>query len=485
MPESLRSALTAALTIGLFAACEIDPQRPELQHALNTKVLAGTEVLQDDPTAQDQILGALEMLCGSPSNPGYLPVEEWIDDEFDPNDGSAALSDDDYDALLTGNEVAFSTQLAHIAAGDFDKVVVPNTAPGLVADWQSILDELAELEAAIAAGEAQPEDLAERKAELAMLADPDDEDSEEGEAVALFTYWYPSLHDSAELYRVQCLHCHGISGGGDGPTANFLEPRPRDYRYGIFKNTALNDKSRPRHGDLVRTLEEGIYGTSMPNFRRLSDAQLHGLADYVKLLSIRGETELLLALEFNPDEGGLPFETVKQTYLDVWEKWDAAPDYVIAYDGDVPSATPEGIANGKALFHNPNKANCVSCHGENGRGDGPSAWEADPVTGEQVRVKDDWGNPIIPRRLHLGMFRFGRRPIDIYRRIFAGINGSPMPSHAAMKDPSDPNKRLMSDDDLWDIVHYVRSLSVHEIELAALDSHAADSHADGHDGDSH
>ena len=31
-----------------------------------------------------------------------------------------------------------------------------------------------------------------------------------------------------------------------------------------------------------------------------------------------------------------------------------------------------------------------------------------------------------PRNLRLGIYRFGRRPVDMYRRIFAGINGTPM-----------------------------------------------------------
>src|SRR5262249_25106475 len=32
------------------------------------------------------------------------------------------------------------------------------------------------------------------------------------------------------VYRRNCLHCHGVSGAGDGPTAPFLYPTPRDYR---------------------------------------------------------------------------------------------------------------------------------------------------------------------------------------------------------------------------------------------------------------
>ena len=67
---------------------------------------------------------------------------------------------------------------------------------------------------------------------------------------------------------------------------------------------------------------------------------------------------------------------------------------------------------------------------------------------------------ISPRDLTRGLYHFGHRPIDLYRRIFAGINGTPMPSHAAMKDPKDASRRLMSDEDLWSLVHYAQSLTL-------------------------
>src|SRR5262249_42678598 len=110
------------------------------------------------------------------------------------------------------------------------------------------------------------------------------------EAVKLFEEYYPTLANSAALYHNQCYHCHGAEGGGNGSTGPFLTPRPRDYRPGKFKFTALKGKARPRQEDLFRTLAEGIYTTAMPSFRRFSDAQLHGLADYVRLLAVRGET---------------------------------------------------------------------------------------------------------------------------------------------------------------------------------------------------
>jgi hypothetical protein len=55
------------------------------------------------------------------------------------------------------------------------------------------------------------------------------------------------------------------------------------------------------------------------------------------------------------------------------------------------------------------------------------------------------------------VFRGGSRPIDVYRRVYAGINGTPMPGIGETKGTD--GQRLLSDDDLWALVHFVRSLS--------------------------
>ncbi|HSG69996.1 MAG TPA: hypothetical protein VLA12_06245, partial [Planctomycetaceae bacterium] len=49
-----------------------------------------------------------------------------------------------------------------------------------------------------------------------------------------------------------------------------------------------------------------------------------------------------------------------------------------------------------------------------------------------------------PRNLKLGQYRGGRRPIDLYRRIYAGIAPSKMPNFAT----SPPET-------IWDAVNYV------------------------------
>ncbi len=427
-------ALAAAALLG--AGCQLDlasePADPVVHYSLSPTTTALDEAGEPLlPLAeQDHIAGSLTMLFGTPSNPRILRTAQWVDDGFDPNwptyaaddNGGGEFSDEELAAIKADNERDFRRELALIDAGKFDDVVLPSWMPDLRARWSEHL--------ASKAAEA-------RDAEFSA------------EAKALLVDFYPTLRDSAELYRQQCLHCHGAEGGGDGPTARFLNPRPRDYRAGVFKFTSMKDKSTPRRVDLYRILDEGVTGTAMPSFRRFSQAEIHGLVDYVRLLSMRGMVERDLVNTYLNDDA-LSAEAVLESFSAIWDKWSKAADKHTEFDGAVPAPTKESIERGKTLFMDAATGNCFSCHGAEGRGDGASAFTKHPETGETIPAyKDDWGNEILPRNLRQGIFRGGRRPIDIYYRVKNGINGTPMPAAVS----------TMSDDDIWSLVHYVGSLS--------------------------
>jgi mono/diheme cytochrome c family protein len=285
------------------------------------------------------------------------------------------------------------------------------------------------------------------------------------------------------LYREHCVHCHGITGDGMGPTAAFLNPYPRDYRPGVFKFKSTERSSKPTDADLVRVLHEGLAGSSMPSFALLSPVQIEALVEYVKYLSIRGETELALMRYYfeldEEDEGKLP-ETreflVEEILEPIAEKWASAGDQEI----EVPEMPEDldmaaSIAKGRELFYG-DKANCVKCHGVTALGDGQANdyddWsknivkieakldaisEGDPDAAERQWIAEfervlagDALTPrtIPPRNLLQGIYRGGRRPLDLYYRIHAGINGAPMPAAAGTVAP----------EDIWHIVNYVRSL---------------------------
>ena len=278
------------------------------------------------------------------------------------------------------------------------------------------------------------------------------------------------------LYREHCVHCHGISGDGMGPTAAFLNPYPRDYRPGVFKFKSTERADKPTHADMLRILRQGIPGTSMPSFALLSETQIDALAEYVKYLSIRGETELALMrafFELDDDAKGKLPETreflVDETLTPVAEKWKTAAAARIPVP-DMPADIDltASIAKGRELFYG-DKANCVKCHGVTGLGDGQAndyddwnknivEWKKE-VAGEKDATAAGIGRAVLagdalkprtipPRNLRQGIYRGGRRPLDIYYRIHAGINGAPMPAA----------KGTISPEDIWHIVNYVRSL---------------------------
>jgi len=490
------ASLIATCGLALLSSCDIQAQAKERSYSLAEEYRINKELtlyLEDVPggeTAEGPLLGALEMLCGTPAQPQLMLLGDWIDEGYDPNypdydygdSGSGEIGKAEKALIAEDNARVFAVQLKSIEGGDYEGVVPFRGAPLLQAKWDEFLADALEDEDE----DGSPDFSVEESPNPPDYVPVDSEDVFKKEARTLLTSWYPRFQDSAELYRLECLHCHGTEGTGDGSTAPFLYPRPRNYQPGIFKWTALKDKAHPRREDLYKVISEGSYTSAMPAFRRFSRAQIHGLVDMVRLLSIRGETELLLALEMSDDNYLTP-ALVSQTYADVWDKWKSAPDSLIFYEGEVPSPSAESIALGRKHFMDPNGGNCFSCHGEKGLGDGTSAWEADE-DGIMQRIVDDWGEEIIPRNLTTGIFRGGRRPIDIYRRLTGGINGTPMP---AVPD-------TLTEDDRWAIVHYVLSLSeTHDgrgLDSIRMrkgdgghgDGHGdddADSHADSHDSD--
>jgi len=68
----------------------------------------------------------------------------------------------------------------------------------------------------------------------------------------------------AQHYKAKCAMCHGKDGGGDGPMAGNLKPKPGDLRWLI---------SKPRHGDdfLLWSIMEGgrQFKTLMPPFKTI------------------------------------------------------------------------------------------------------------------------------------------------------------------------------------------------------------------------
>src|SRR5438876_649488 len=73
------------------------------------------------------------------------------------------------------------------------------------------------------------------------------------------------------VYERRCIGCHGVKGDGNGPSAVFLDPRPRDFTRGIFKFRSTPGKdSLPTDADLFINVTHGIWGTYIPTWQVLS-----------------------------------------------------------------------------------------------------------------------------------------------------------------------------------------------------------------------
>ncbi len=76
-----------------------------------------------------------------------------------------------------------------------------------------------------------------------------------------------------DLYRVNCLHCHGPSGEGNGPVAAYLNERPADLR-----SRAVQEKPQTELYEIVTDGKD-----MMPAFRgELSAAERQAVAAFVK-----------------------------------------------------------------------------------------------------------------------------------------------------------------------------------------------------------
>jgi cbb3-type cytochrome c oxidase subunit III len=207
------------------------------------------------------------------------------------------------------------------------------------------------------------------------------------------------------VYDKNCAQCHGEKGDGAGYATPHLSPRPRDFTTAKFKVRTTGNGALPTHQDLVNIIRRGMPYTSMPAWPTLSDTDVSNLAYYIKSFSAD-----FANAELVPKTVELP---------------------------SPPASTPESIETGKKLYA---ETGCLKCHGNLGRGDGPSA----------PTLTDDLGVPIRAANLTQNWtFRGGPTREDIFRTMSTGLNGTPMPSFADS----------LSVEQRWAITDFILSLS--------------------------
>src|SRR5262245_58900283 len=97
----------------------------------------------------------------------------------------------------------------------------------------------------------------------------------------------PTLERGLALFQQNCAGCHGSFGRGNGAATRewFVGNYPRNFWYGKYKSRSTPYARMPADGDLFRTLTRGMYGSSMPSFRNLSEADRWSLVQYIKTLA--------------------------------------------------------------------------------------------------------------------------------------------------------------------------------------------------------
>jgi DMSO reductase family type II enzyme heme b subunit len=215
------------------------------------------------------------------------------------------------------------------------------------------------------------------------------------------------------VYEQKCAFCHGDKGDGEGAAAPLLDPRPRDFTRGKYKIRSTPSGKPPTDRDLFRLITEGMPGTSMPGWRGLPERDRWNLVAYLKT--------------FAPEvfkEAPAPQELPREV-----------------------ASSRESIARGKEMFE---AIECNKCHGNAGRGDGPSAPE----------LKDDWDHPIRPANLTKPWtFRGGGGPREVAVRLATGLMGTPMPTFIDSTEKPE---------DIWHLANYVKSLGPERLRHATL-----------------
>lgn len=206
----------------------------------------------------------------------------------------------------------------------------------------------------------------------------------------------------AAWYGQLCTPCHGTRGDGNGPRANQLSPRPRDFTKGIYEFRSTGSGRLATDADLWRTISDGLHGTAMVPWITFSEYDRWAMVAYIESLSPRFADEARAAAISLPTP---------------------------------PAENPQLVAKGKEIFHS---AGCTECHGATGLSDGPST---DSLT-------DASGRPIHPIDFPSGVFRRGASMKDIFLTVRTGLDGTPMPSYADS----------LTTEQTWAVAAYVRSL---------------------------
>jgi sulfur oxidation c-type cytochrome SoxX len=201
----------------------------------------------------------------------------------------------------------------------------------------------------------------------------------------------PPPMGAAETYKALCERCHGEKGDGAGKVAWYLDPYPRDFTKASF----MNSKPKER---FIRSIKEGVSGTSMPAWgRALKDEQAGAVLEYV-----------LATFTKEPRKALKPRKVPEQNSV---------------------ASSAQSIAHGEQIF----LQRCTGCHGRKADGKGPNSLDILPR----------------PRNLRNSWFVNAATDQRLMESILYGVQGTAMPPWIDYG---------LSQQDVGDVVNFIRGL---------------------------
>ncbi len=179
----------------------------------------------------------------------------------------------------------------------------------------------------------------------------------------------PKPMTAAETYSALCARCHGDKGDGNGMSAIYLDPAPRDFT----KTAFMVSKPEAR---FLQSIREGVPGTSMPVWGKvLNDQQIKAVFDHVWQTYVREQRKELKAR--------------------------SVPDH------NPVLMSADSTHRGEGIF----LQRCSGCHGRKADGKGPNSVD------------------ITPRPRNLRNAAFVERAPDrrLFESIMYGVEGTAMP----------------------------------------------------------
>jgi len=225
------------------------------------------------------------------------------------------------------------------------------------------------------------------------------------------TFMRPSVAADAsrgrQIYARTCSVCHGDKGAGSMWASQNLRPAPRDFSSPLARTELTRER-------MLASVAGGRPGTAMAAYAsKLSGEDIAAVVDY-----IRGS---VMHVDANAAHSGPHAAAAAQPAAPNAPSAPAAPMPAPLARSDMKLPMPLGLRADAAAGHKFYDANCATCHGVKGDGQGPRAYFINPK----------------PRVFTSAESRALLNRPAIYAAVSAGKRGTEMPAWDKVLSPQE------------------------------------------------